>query len=372
MNPLPIRSAALLSVAIAGASVFATNALVLRGETDYRSLPPRHGDVESALRGVTISLPQAMEIAVKHAGTGAIAGGAAFHTRHHHHGHDHPAHFDITVYRSGEAMLILVDASSGSVLSSDPLPWLPGTPFKGEPVTTASGLMYWDILEGSGSTLPAPDALVRLHLDGYLVDGRQFESGDARGEPITMPANGFVAGFGEALATMKAGGRRKVVVPPDLAFGAEGSPPVIPANATLIFDIHLLSIMDYSTVPALLPGDPVRGQPVTLPSGLMYYDLVEGQGDQPQGPSTRVRVHYSGWLNDGTKFDSSIDRGQPATFALNQVIRGWTEGVASMRVGGRRKLVIPFDLAYGPQGRAPTIPPKALLVFDIELLEVLP
>ncbi len=90
----------------------------------------------------------------------------------------------------------------------------------------------------------------------------------------------------------------------------------------------------------------------------------------PPSPQSRVTVHYSGYLLDGTKFDSSFDRGMPATFPLNQVISGWTEGVGSMRIGGKRKLIIPHPLAYGPRGRAPVIPPAATLVFDVELVEV--
>ncbi len=126
-----------------------------------------------------------------------------------------------------------------------------------------------------------------------------------------------------------------------------------------------------ATAPATptYPGAVVDGAGTVTASGLKYYDMVVGDGAQPSGPTTRVTVHYSGWLTDGTKFDSSVDRGRPSTFALNGVIDGWTEGVGSMRVGGKRKLVIPPDLAYGPSGR-PSIPPNATLIFDIELLEI--
>ena len=117
------------------------------------------------------------------------------------------------------------------------------------------------------------------------------------------------------------------------------------------------------------PGDAVDGAGTVTASGLKYYDMVVGDGPQPSGPATRVTVHYTGWLTDGTKFDSSVDRDRPSTFGLNGVIAGWTEGVGSMRVGGKRKLVIPPDLAYGSSGR-PSIPPNSTLIFDIELLEI--
>ena len=105
-------------------------------------------------------------------------------------------------------------------------------------------------------------------------------------------------------------------------------------------------------------------------SGLMYIDVTEGTGETPPSDSTNVKVHYTGYLVDGTKFDSSVDRGMPATFPLNRVIKGWTEGVGSMKVGGKRKLIIPFDMAYGANGRPPSIPPRATLIFDVELLEI--
>jgi FKBP-type peptidyl-prolyl cis-trans isomerase len=107
------------------------------------------------------------------------------------------------------------------------------------------------------------------------------------------------------------------------------------------------------------------------PSGLQYQDVVTGSGAEAT-PGQVAVVHYTGWLTDGTKFDSSRDRGEPFSFPLGagQVIAGWDQGVAGMKVGGRRKLVIPPDLGYGEMGSPPVIPPSATLVFDVELLEI--
>jgi FKBP-type peptidyl-prolyl cis-trans isomerase len=106
-------------------------------------------------------------------------------------------------------------------------------------------------------------------------------------------------------------------------------------------------------------------------SGLQYQDVTVGNGAQAGQGQTAV-VHYTGWLTDGTKFDSSRDRGTPFSFPIGagQVIAGWDEGVAGMKVGGRRKLVIPANLGYGEMGAPPVIPPGATLVFDVELLDL--
>jgi len=110
---------------------------------------------------------------------------------------------------------------------------------------------------------------------------------------------------------------------------------------------------------------------VTTDSGLKYKDIVEGTGAMPQR-GQRVTVHYTGMLEDGTKFDSSRDRNRPFTFTIGvgQVIKGWDEGVASMRVGGQRQLIIPPDLGYGARGAGGVIPPNATLIFDVELLRI--
>ena len=108
---------------------------------------------------------------------------------------------------------------------------------------------------------------------------------------------------------------------------------------------------------------------VVLPSGLQYEGIREGNGKKPSATS-KVKCHYEGTLIDGTKFDSSYDRGEPATFGLNQVIAGWTEGLQLMSEGAKYRFFIPYNLGYGERGAGASIPPYAALVFDVELIEV--
>jgi len=109
---------------------------------------------------------------------------------------------------------------------------------------------------------------------------------------------------------------------------------------------------------------------ITTDSGLKYIDQKEGSGEAAKA-GDKVHVHYTGWLKDGKKFDSSRDRGRPIVFPLGagRVIKGWDEGIAGLKVGGKRKLMIPPNLAYGEQGRGP-IPPNAELIFEVELVKI--
>ncbi len=125
-----------------------------------------------------------------------------------------------------------------------------------------------------------------------------------------------------------------------------------------------------TAAPTAAPAAPAAPKVHKLASGLVFEDLVVGDGKMAD-PGLVVTVHYTGWLTNGTKFDSSLDRGQPFKFQLGagQVIAGWEQGVRGMRVGGKRKLTIPSDLGYGPGGMGP-IPPNATLLFEVQLLGV--
>ena len=139
--------------------------------------------------------------------------------------------------------------------------------------------------------------------------------------------------------------------------------PIKP-NSTTIWQLELAGVLE-GPVFAASPADKVR----RTASGLQYEVLTPGTGVAPKA-SDRVTVHYSGWLENGTMFDSSWARGEPMSFGLNQVIKGWTEGVQMMKQGARYRFTIPGDLAYGERGSPPNIPPNATLIFVVELQKV--
>jgi peptidylprolyl isomerase len=241
----------------------------------------------------------------------------------------------------------------------------------------SDGIWYHIISEGDG---PSPEATskVQVHYTGWLPDGKKFDSSRDRGQPVSFQLDQVIDGWSIGVADMQVGERRLLVIPAELGYGEKGAPPVIPPGANLLFDVELISILpeprdDETPISEaelqelnLVPGDISL---VEGPEGLRYHVIEDGGGATPAA-TDQVKVHYTGWLTNGHKFDSSRDRGEPAVFPLNRVIKGWTLSVSDMNVGGRRLVVIPWELAYGEQGRAPVIPPKADLVFDIKLMEI--
>ncbi len=165
------------------------------------------------------------------------------------------------------------------------------------------------------------------------------------------------------------------VKPPAEAIAAGLSDPVVTVASAVTADMAAdaaPTAIAQATDLAPLPTTPETTETViTTDSGLKYVELVEGTGATPQTGQT-VTVHYTGTLESGAQFDSSRDRGQPFSFRIGvgQVIKGWDEGVGTMRVGGRRQLIIPPDLGYGARGAGGVIPPNATLLFDVELLRI--
>ncbi|HEX6386217.1 MAG TPA: FKBP-type peptidyl-prolyl cis-trans isomerase [Anaerolineae bacterium] len=234
--------------------------------------------------------------------------------------------------------------------------------------TTDSGLQYYDIEEGDGPS-PEEGDIVSMHYTIWLEDGTYLGSTQEQEDQpfdVALGSGQLFPGWEEGVSTMSEGGQRQLVIPPDLALGEQGAPGVVPPNSTLIIEVELLEVR-----PAATQTEVDEDDYTTTDSGLQYYDIEEGDGPSPEAGDTVV-VHYTGWLEDGTKFDSSLDRGEPFPFVLGTggVIPGWDEGVATMQVGGKRQLVIPPELGYGEQGAGGVIPPNATLIFEVELLEI--
>lgn len=228
---------------------------------------------------------------------------------------------------------------------------------------TESGLASKVITPGSGEQPASAADRVTVHYTGWTTDGEMFDSSRTRGQPATFPLNGVIPGWTEGLQLMKVGETRRLWIPQELAYRGQPGRPA----GMLVFDVELIEVA-HAPEPPQVPED-VAAAPSdaeATESGLKSKVLTPGNGTRHPAETDRVEVHYSGWTTDGEMFDSSVTRGQPATFPLNRVIPGWTEGVQLMVEGEKRRFWIPANLAY--EGRPG---PQGTLVFDVELLHIL-
>jgi len=250
---------------------------------------------------------------------------------------------------------IALSAQTGAPAKIAPPPDVAAPP--ADAVKTASGLATKVIKPGTGHDHPTPTDLVTVHYTGWHTDGAMFDSSVARGTPSIFPVKGVIAGFGEGLQLMVVDEKRRLWIPESLAYKGQVGKPA----GMLVFDVELISMPNRPPADVKAPPSDAKH----TPSGLAYKALSDGVGGRHPKPSNTVTVHYTGWTTDGKMFDSSVTRGQPATFPLDQVIAGWTEGLQLMVEGQKMRLWIPESLAYKGQS-----PPYGMLVFDVELIAI--
>jgi len=247
-----------------------------------------------------------------------------------------------------------------------------------------AGFLYRFIGEGqtgkgeSCNATPKPTATteVEVHYAGRLIDnedgtpGKQFDSSYDRGEPISFPLNKVIKGWGLAVQEMSQGDEIECILPQELAYGASGAGADIPGFATLVFKIAYLPPSEAELEGLkFLKTSFETGEYLQGPKGIIYKWVTppaEGDEDRP-ATTDKVTAHYEGKTIDGSVFDSSVARGSPSSFALNQVIEGWKLILPLMTKGSKLQAIIPSRLAYGKSSPTPKIPPDSTLIFTIEL-----
>jgi peptidylprolyl isomerase len=226
---------------------------------------------------------------------------------------------------------------------------------------SSTGLVSKQVRPGTSAEKPAATDVVTVHYTGWSSDGRLFDSSIVRGTAATFPLDRVMAGWRECVLLMTLGEKRRCWVPENLAYRGQAGRP----KGTVVFDIELIDTRGNPLVP---PPD-VKGPPEDAKrtaNGLAYKVLRPGKGGRNPSRFGRVTVHYTGWTTDGRMFDSSVTKGTPVTFRLDEVVKGWTEGVPLMVEGERTRFWIPENLAYGGKGDGP----RGMLVFDIELIRI--
>lgn len=231
----------------------------------------------------------------------------------------------------------------------------------------SNGLVIKDVELGHG--IPADSGYYFIaHYTGYLDNDEIFDTSHERNTPIN-----FQLGVGQVIPAwefgikgMRAGGKRTITAPPELAYGETGIPGILPAGITLHFEIEMIEVIKPPSA-----WDISDNRMRSTDSGITYVIVESGRGNKP-GPNDLVAVNYSGFLEDNSLFDSSFLRSEVFRFRVgtDYVIKGWDQIVQDMRLGEKRVVFIPPNLAYGNGGLNGIIPPNATLRFDIELIEI--
>ena len=257
-----------------------------------------------------------------------------------------------------EGMLVF-DVELVSFKQPIPAPANTGTP-PADANKTESGVFYQVVTAGAGAETPADGATVEFSYTAWDTEGKMLDSSKMKDRVPKAPMTRLPPPWQEVMKTMKKGETVLAWVPASLMPPRRGAP----SEGNITFEFELVSFANPPKAPADVAAPPADASKTE--SGLAYKVLTQGTGTEKPVATNRVKVHYTGWTTDGKMFDSSLSRGTPATFGLNGVIPGWTEGLQLMVVGEKTRFWIPEELAYkGKQGR-----PQGMLVFDVELLEI--
>lgn len=231
---------------------------------------------------------------------------------------------------------------------------------------TKSGLRYTIHKNGIGER-PEVGEKIKIHFTGQLKDGQVFASSHKREAPVVfqLGVGQVIKAWDEFFQLVNEGTEATLEVPPNLAYGDQRMANV-PPNSTLIYHLEFLEVLNPP-----IPFDVANKDTIFLENGLKYI-RVNSTGNQKAEAFRKVTVDYTGYLENGNIFDSSVERGFPISFELGkqQVISGWDFGVQQMRVGEKFRFIVPPNLAYGEKGLLPLIEPGATLIFDIELLKI--
>jgi peptidylprolyl isomerase len=258
------------------------------------------------------------------------------------------------------SVLTLATSAAAQDLKIIPAPSDLGAP-PNDAVKSSTGLISKTIKPGTSDEKPIATDIVTVNYTGWRSDGMMVDSSVARGTASTFPLDKVMAGWRECVMLMTIGETRRCWVPQALAYNGRAGRP----TGTVVFDIELI---DLRPSPLIAPPD-LKAPPddaKRTASGLAYKVLRPGKGSRSPSPFSQVSVHYTGWTTDGRMFDSSVPRGVPTQMRLDEVIKGWSEGVPLMTEGERTRFWVPENLAYGGKGDGP----RGMLVFDIELVAI--
>ena len=256
----------------------------------------------------------------------------------------------------------------------------------GSKIATSKGGHEYEVYRSGDGKAGAPGDYLVFHMKQFLHDSllmSTYDIGKPQEYPIPPAGNPTPQGANiqDILHGLSKGDSIRITIDLDTL---PNKPPTMAGNKYFYYDFSIVDVIDAETYKAkkdeeskaaraggeaFLAENKSKPGVMTTASGLQYEVMKQGSGPNPIA-TDKVTVHYHGTLTDGTVFDSSVDRGQPATFGLNQVIKGWTEGVQLMNTGSKFRFFIPQDLAYGERGSPPTIAPYSTLIFEVELLSI--